>query len=444
MDNHTVFDEATRNRIVETIESPQSLSEMEHTLRQLLHKLGNILLHMWLIWQTPRYCSPSVACPHCGADTQYQRKRWGKLLTMFGEVRYRRGYYVCPQCHQGHYPLDEQLGLRPNAMSAEVERLAAMTGVQMPFGKGRTVFAELTLLSLSDQSLDKATQAYGTEVEKQENVWLSEARDGDALRRRAREHPRPLRLYGTMDGGRVQTRAQQGADQPWRELKVGAWFTAKGQPPRKPNGKWGIHAQNITYYADIAHADDFGHLVWASGIQRDAQRARELIFLGDGARWIWDLVSLHFPHAIQIVDWFHACEYLTPVAKVACRDVQQQKQWLEQVKMDLWQGKIAAVIAACAPHIDPRREGDPAQKAVTYYTNNQQRMDYPTYRANGYQIGSGTIESAVKQITTQRMKVPGARWNLHSARLVAKARAAFLSGQWHDLATPRKSLSKCA
>ena len=82
--------------------------------------------------------------------------------------------------------------------------------------------------------------------------------------------------------------------------------------------------------------------------------------------------------------------------------------------------------------------------AVTYYTNNQQRMDYPTYRANGYQIGSGTIESGVKQIATQRMKVPGARWNLQSARLVAKARAAFLSGQWNHWATRRKILPQCA
>ena len=57
-------------------------------------------------------------------------------------------------------------------------------------------------------------------------------------------------------------------------------------------------------------------------------------------------------------------------------------------------------------------DDDPAQKAVTYFTNNRLRMDYPTYRKNGYQIGSGTIESAAKQIVSQRMKVTGAIWNL--------------------------------
>ena len=255
---------------------------------------------------------------------------------------------------------------------------------------------------------------------------------------------RPVRLYGAIDGGRVRIRGAKEEESPWRELKVGAWFTAKGQPPKKPNGKWTIQAQDISYYADIAHADDFGKIAWATGVQRDAHRAIEMIFLGDGARWIWDLVTLNFPNAVQIVDWFHACEYLAPVAKVAFSSPQQRSQWIERVKTDLWAGKLDAVIAACAEQINPQHEDDPAQKAVTYFTNNRHRMDYPTYRANGYQIGSGTIESAVKQIAAQRMKVPGARWDLKSARLVAKARAAFLSGQWDELADRRKRLSKCA
>ena len=64
-------------------------------------------------------------------------------------------------------------------------------------------------------------------------------------------------------------------------------------------------------------------------------------------------------------------------------------------------------------------------------------MDYPTYRANGYQIGSGTIESGCKQIVTQRLKVAGAIWEQSNAVKTAKARAAFLSDQW-DIITSRR------
>lgn len=444
MDDHSAIGERVRDWIVATGDNPQSLSDMERKIRWGLYWLGNIILHLWLMSLTLRYPPAERVCPHCGERADYREKRPSKLHTMFGTVRYRRAYYLCVHCHQGHCPLDIQLGLRPNAMSAEVERLAALIGVQMPFGKGREVFEQLTLVSLSDHSLDKASQAYGTEIEQREQEQYVEALDTEALLRREREKPRPVRLYGAIDGGRVRTRPTEADDNPWRELKTGAWFIAKGQPPKNPNGKWTIQAQDISYYTDIGPADDFGKITWATGVQRDAHRAVELIFLGDGARWIWDLVTLHFPNAIQIVDWFHACEYLAPIAKAAFSSPEHRSQWIERVKTDLWQGNLDAVIAACAQQVDRFRDDDPAQKAVTYFTNNRHRMDYPTYRANGYQIGSGTIESAVKQIAAQRMKVPGARWDLQNARLVAKARAAFLSGQWDELAVRRERLSYCA
>lgn len=324
-----------------------------------------------------------------------------------------------------------------------MERLAGLMGAQMPFAQASEVFEELTLVRLSDHSVNKATRTYGKKMEHQETQWYAETLDNEVMLRRERETARPLRLYGSLDGGRVRVRNE---DPPWRELKVGAWFEAKGHPPSKPDGEWTVQAQNITYYCDVITAEDFGRTVWATGVQRQADRALELIFLGDGARWIWDLVDLYFPDAVQIVDWFHACEYLTPVAKAAFADHQRRDKWLEQVKDDLWQGDLTAVIDACQSYcqLDLKVDDDPAQQAVRYFHNNRHRMDYPTYRANGFQIGSGTIESGVKQIASQRMKVSGARWNLDSARLVSKARAAFLSGQWSDLAQQPEPLSACA
>ena len=168
--------------------------------------------------------------------------------------------------------------------------------------------------------------------------------------------------------------------------------------------------------------------------------ARELVFLGDGAEWIWNIVAENFPQAVQILDWFHACEYLMPVAKAAFDNEERQDEWVRTTKTALWEGRLDEAIDACWAVADARREEDPAAKAATYFENNRERMDYPTYRAQGYHIGSGTIESAAKQIGSQRMKVSGARWNEDSARRVAKARAAFLSGQWPSLARRRASL----
>jgi hypothetical protein len=443
MDNHSGIEGVLREWIASQGDQPGSLSEMEQSIREWLYRVGNLLLSLWLMCLMPRYNTPCLVCPHCAGKARYQRRREGTLHTMLGEIKYKRAYYLCEDCGQGHYPLDEQYGLRPNAMSAEMERLAALVGVQMPFAQASSLFSELTLTSLSDQSIGKATQSYGQTVEKVEADLYQQALDYDEG-----DEPSitPLRLYASVDGGRVQTRAPKGQPQPWRELKVGAWFQARGEPPKQPDGEWAIQAYDITYYSDILPAEQFGNILWASGVERGAERALELIILGDGARWIWDLVDLHFPHAIQIVDWFHACEYLAPVAKSVFKNSLQQEEWISKVRDKLWHGKLDEVIVACQQYVRPhlKAEDDPAQQAVTYYTNNQHRMDYPSYRQNGYQIGSGTIESGVKQIATQRMKVSGARWNLHSARMVAKARAAYLSGQWQQLAQRREYLSKCA
>ena len=73
-------------------------------------------------------------------------------------------------------------------------------------------------------------------------------------------------------------------------------------------------------------------------------------------------------------------------------------------KLIYGRGQLDAVIAACREHLNPPRDDDPAQKAVTYYTNNRHRMDYATYRAKGYQIGSGSMESGCKQLGLGSLK----------------------------------------
>lgn len=450
MKDTTVIAEMVCDRIVEEVRLLGSLSEMEQTLRRALLEAGRMVMELWLLGLETRYCERAIEC-RCGGKARYLYRRSGVLRTLFGLVRYRRAYYSCSECGQGMYPLDERLGLRPNGMSAEVERLAGMMGVEHPFEHGSQLFEELTLVSLSDHSLDKAAQAYGAEQMKREAEWAQEAYDMESLLKRQRMVKPPRRLYGCIDGGRVHVRGEQGVtDAAWRELKVGAWFVTRAQPPTQPGDGWSIRADGISYYTDICEADTFSQLVWSTGVQQHAQLAHELIILGDGAHWIWDMVAEHFPQAIQIVDWFHACEYLEPVAQIAFKEKDRQDRWLEVTKTALWNGDLDAVIAACHKHVNPKQQDDPAHKAVTYYTNNRQRMAYPTYRANGYHIGSGTIESGinpgtgVKQIATQRMKVAGAFWNHDAARKVAKARATYLSHQWNDLAARRTHAPRAA
>lgn len=129
--------------------------------------------------------------------------------------------------------------------------------------------------------------------------------------------------------------------------------------------------------------------------------------MGDGAVWIWNLVTQYYPNARQIIDWYHAEEHLEIVAAAAFSDLAQRALWLEECTQALWDGQVEDVIAACKALSQTCLQ---ASKAATYFTNNMERMRYDRFRAVGYMIGSGTVESGCKQIVTQRLKLPGAQW----------------------------------
>jgi len=434
MESITVMAQMLSEEIQQELTTEYTLTDIEQVTRRLVQEVGRQAIATLVNAEEKSYPETAL-CRHCEREMHYVRRRSAQLRTLFGCMEVKRAYYLCSECRQGGCPLDQRLGLRPNAISAELERLAAMTGALLPFGKGRDLFETLTLVSLSDQTLDKATQAYGDTVMQREQEWRAVAYNQDELQRRKRDTRKPLRLYGAIDATKVHTRGDE--EHPWRDLKVGAWFEARGKPPKTPDGQWRIQAENIHYYADICPASEFGSLVWASGVHHHAQLARELVILGDGADWIWKLVAEHFPQAVQILDWFHATEYLMPVAKAAFPTVEAQNDWVAQAKQALWDGSLDKVIIACLDLVRSEDSSDPAFVAARYFDQNRQRMDYPVYRQQGYQIGSGTIESAAKQIGTMRMKVAGAIWNEESARKVAKARAAYLSNEWNEIAAYR-------
>ncbi len=133
-----------------------------------------------------------------------------------------------------------------------------------------------------------------------------------------------------------------------------------------------LRAKNMRYFCDIGEADDFGKLLWATGCTVNADLSPELVFLGDGAVWIWNLVAQYYSNAVQIVDWYHAEEHLEGVALAAFTTPPERTLWLEDV------------IIACE---DLAHSCLKAQQAVTYFTNNIKRMRYDKFRAAGYMIG---------------------------------------------------------
>lgn len=171
-----------------TLSMPETptLTDIEQTTREIMQLAGQETMKLLVQQLDPSYPESEIDC-NCGGQTNYIRRRSTTLHTLMGKIKIKRAYYLCQSCHQGTYPLDQKLGLRPNQLSAELSRLAAMTGVELPFAAGSDLFEALTLVSISDQVMSKATTAIGSRIEQFEKEATSAAMDEAHLLQKQRD-----------------------------------------------------------------------------------------------------------------------------------------------------------------------------------------------------------------------------------------------------------------
>lgn len=365
----------------------ESLSGMENAVRAITSRLGQAVLGAWLTGQEAQYPADTVAC-ECGQQAQYERRREALTITLHGRVSYRRAYYRCA-CGRGCCRLDERLGIEPGQMSEQLVKVAARFGISEAYERSADGLAVASGVEVSPNSVRRACLAVGAQVVEQEAALLARSQALDEQLRQRREGPHPQRLYASLDG--------------YHEVKMGALWETNADN----------HAKNIEYYLETHGLEAFTDLVWARAFARGAPNAHQLVFIADDAVWIWRIVAKFFPQAIQIVDWYHALSYLVKVAHAAFGEASAAaRAWLDQLRPAL------AVVA-------PNAVAD----ARHYFATNRTRLRYGSFRAMGLQIGSGSMESGCKQLGLARLTIAGARWSDPGARLLGKARAAFLSRQ---------------
>ena len=150
--------------------------------------------------------------------------------------------------------------------------------------------------------------------------------------------------------------------------------------------------------------------------------------LGDGAAWIWTLAAEHFPGALHIVDWFHASERIWALGRALYGpETTETAGWVETQLARLAQGQ-AATLAVAWQTLPCRGEAALVRdEQVTSFTNQAPRMAYDRYRAAGWDIGSGMVESACKHLIAAREKGAGMRWSETGAHTVAALRVQMLN-----------------
>jgi Zn-finger protein len=147
--------------------------------------------------------------------------------------------------------------------------------------------------------------------------------------------------------------------------------------------------------------------------------------LADGAKDNWTYLAAHAQ--VEILDFYHATEYLTKAGALLKKGEQAQKEWTDNACHDLKHKKNGARFILRELKSWIKEKGTDGQEAIlktiSYFENNLARMNYPEYQKMGYPIGSGVTEAGCKTVVKQRLCQSGMRWRLDNAQGMLITRA---------------------
>ena len=359
-------------------------------------------------------------------EVDYGQRPKAVLLTL-GWITVRRAYFYSAERQRGRFPLDAALGLVDSyspGVTRWMCRAAALAGSYQAASQDLLTYAALEIDARQIQRMitqiaPRMTQwreAQGPVFNPVAGDIFCVGADGPGAPMRRKE------LRGRKGkNGRART----------REVKVGTIFTHR--KPDKPDQRPERDYDSTTYIADIVSANEFGSRLRAEALRHGIGKAKVIVFLGDGAVWVWKLARINFPTAICILDYYHACEHLTLLTQALYGEgsalaKKRYRQWRKALLKD----KIDQIISQARAELPARAQTRMlAKKQITYFERNKARMLYQTFRQSGYFIGSGVVEAGCKTVVGQRLKLSGMLWSRKGASHLLTVRCALLS-RWFE------------
>ncbi|MBZ0265041.1 ISKra4 family transposase [bacterium] len=177
----------------------------------------------------------------------------------------------------------------------------------------------------------------------------------------------------------------------------------------------------------------FAHLVQRLELRGSG---KPVVFLADGERKLWDMRSEYIPDAVGILDIYHANERVWAVANAVHGDDTemvnaQVQEWLKM----LLEGGVGRLIGSWRQRLMKRKirgkRRETIEKAITYFVQNRDQMQYDVYLEAGYPIASGAVEGACRHLVKDRMERTGMRWRMESAQAMLDLRAIRINDTWN-------------
>jgi len=312
-------------------------------------------------------------------------------------------------------------------MTSYCQEQVCYLGQHETFEEGSETVKRFMGIEISNKQIQRVSEYYGRCLEETMKASIAE----DAWEYKKEEECSEI-TYGMTDGSMVFTK-----EEGWKEIKVGRVFKSSENIPvsEKRNG---IQTSNYCAYLG-------GYEAFLERFELLLKGRDNLVFIADGAKWFWEWVTIYYPQATQILDYYHGKEYLCQFAALVFKDVRQKEKWIQHQEKLLFKDKIEKVIASINTFTGLTDEALTFQQKInTYYENNKTRMLYGTYSRKGLLIGSGPIESAHRNVIQKRLKLSGQRWSASGVQQIANLRVAHKSNEWNKVVNMIQSVKIAA
>jgi hypothetical protein len=379
-----------------------AVQQLEVLLRAAIFKPANALVGFLL-----QQAADGIDAAYQSKPGEYWKGRESlQIQGIFGSFRLERDYYYHEGKKQGHYPADAALGLEV-AYTPALARLMCLEGAdELGYEKAQRHLAETGGIDVSGRQIQRVVQRVGgaaqTWQERQAQpggvkvpiMYVSADATGVPMRKEELE-------------GRAGKQADGSAKT--RMAYLGCVFT---QPRRDEEGHPVRDHASTTYVSSMSPLDEFGPALRQEALRRGLALALQVVLLIDGATGLENMGRLCFSTAIQIVDFYHALEHAGQVleALLGSKEHPDYQRRLGRWAKQLLQDKVEQLIAQTRQECAGKRQAGAVEKELGYFINNVARMQYGTFRRQGFFIGSGVVEAGCKTVIGARCKQSGMFW----------------------------------
>jgi hypothetical protein len=377
-----------------------------------------------------------------------QRKARQRVIIsgIFGCFELERDYYYHQGKKEGHYPADAALGFE-GANTPALARLVALEGAdEASYQKAEEHLKETGGIDFSARQIQRLVQTVGPGAQQ----WQQR----EAFKAEPDSKAAPV-LYVSADATGVPMRKQElegrKGKQPDGSAKtrmayLGCVFT---QHQRDRQGHPIRDHDSTTYVSSFGAIDQFGPQLRQEAIRRGLGLAMEVVLLIDGAAGLANMGALCFANAIQIVDFYHALEHAgrVLVALLGTKEHPDYKTRLATWAKQLLQDKVEELIAQSRVECADKACSDAVEKELGYFLTNVKRMQYGTFRRQGFFIGSGVVEAGCKTVIGARCKQSGMFWGEPGAENILALRCIRASRRldqfWKERLNHRAARNDC-